>query len=140
MQHNALAHFEIPADDVERAIDFYTKTFGWKIEKFDMPANSSTGGEPYYGVHTTEVGEDNMPKHPGAINGGLMKRMQPGQMMTNYITVESIEQTLETVTENGGTVIMPKTAIAPGMGFIAMFKDPENNMMGLHEYEPGKGE
>jgi hypothetical protein len=38
-----------------------------------MPVDSSTGGEPYYGVVTTEVGKDNVPKNPGAISCGLMK-------------------------------------------------------------------
>lgn len=131
--NNAIVHFEIPADDVDRAIDFYKKTFGWKINKFDMPANSSTGGEPYYGVITAETDENNMAKVPGTINGGLMKRAHPGHVMTNYISVQSIDSALENVKENGGTIIMPKTEIAPGMGWIAMFKDPENNMMGLHE-------
>ena len=27
-----IAHFDIPADDTERAKDFYEKLFGWKIE------------------------------------------------------------------------------------------------------------
>lgn len=130
---NAIVHFEIPADDVERAKEFYTKTFGWKINKFEMPADSSTGGEPYYSVTTTETDEDHMVKTPGAINGGLMKRMKPGQVFTNYISVPSISSALEDITSNGGTVIMPRTEIAPGMGWIAMFKDTENNMMGLHE-------
>ena len=30
-------HFEIIAEDVEKAIEFYAKTFGWKIEKWDGP-------------------------------------------------------------------------------------------------------
>ena len=27
-------HFEIPADDGTRAVDFYKRVFGWKIEKY----------------------------------------------------------------------------------------------------------
>ncbi len=33
-----VCHFEIPADDVERAQKFYGELFGWKIEKFAGPA------------------------------------------------------------------------------------------------------
>lgn len=40
------------------------------------------------------------------------------------------------ITEQGGTLVMPKTEIAPGMGWIAMFQDPERNLMGLHELSP----
>ena len=32
-----VVHFEIPADDVERAQKFYGELFGWKIEKFAGP-------------------------------------------------------------------------------------------------------
>ena len=37
-----IVHFEIPADDVERAQKFYTEAFGWDIKKFDMPPSGST--------------------------------------------------------------------------------------------------
>lgn len=131
--HNPIVHFEIPADDVNRAMDFYKKTFGWEFNKFDMPANSSTGGEPYYGVITSEVDEKKMPTQPGTINGGLMKRANENHVLTNYIQVESIEEALEQVKANGGKVVMPKTEISPGMGWISMFMDTEGNMMGLHQ-------
>ena len=29
-----IVHFEIPADDVERAKKFYSDLFGWKMEKW----------------------------------------------------------------------------------------------------------
>lgn len=133
---NPIVHFEIPADDVERAIAFYTKTFGWQINKFDMPSSSSTGGDPYYGVITTELDDNKQPKTPGAINGGLMKRKAPGQPFMNYISVDSIDERLKEIKDNGGTIMLPKTEIAPNMGWIAAFQDPEGNMMGLHELAP----
>lgn len=135
MEHNknAIVHFELVADDVERVQEFYSKIFGWKFSKFDMPSDSSTGGEPYWGVHTAETDENHMIKYPGAINGGLMKRVNPGQVSMNYINVDSIDESLEMVKEMGGEVCMPKTEIAKDMGWIACFKDPENNMMGLHQ-------
>ena len=133
---NSIVHFEIPADDVDRAMDFYKKTFGWKFNEWPMPANSSTGGASYYGVTTVETDEQHMPKHAGAINGGLMKRSNENHVFTNYVQVEDIASMLETIAANGGSVVMPKTEIAPGMGWIAMFKDPEGNMMGLHQMSP----
>jgi len=137
MSKNPIVHFEIPADDVERAMSFYKKIFGWDFHKFDMPGSGSTEGEPYYGVMAADVGENKMPKNPGEINGGLMKRKHPNQVFMNYISVEEIDLALENVKANGGMVMMPKTEIAPGMGWIAIFKDPENNMMGLHQAPPG---
>jgi uncharacterized protein len=128
-----IVHFEIPADDMERAKAFYTNTFGWDIKKFDMPSTGSTGGDPYYIVHAAETDENNMVKTPGAINGGMMKRKAPGQPFMNYIAVDSIDEKLPQIKDAGGDIVLPKTEIAPNMGWIACFKDTEGNMMGLHE-------
>mgnify|MGYP001285309726 CR=1 FL=1 len=118
---NAVMHFEIPADDVARAKAFYEKTFGWKIKPFPMPP-----GQEYFGVTTKKKGE------PG-IDGGLMKRNMPGQPFTNYVTVKSIDAMTRAVQANGGVVVLPKQAIGQNMGWISAFKDPENNIIGLHE-------
>jgi len=44
---------------------------------------------------------------------------------------------LQDISINGGTIVMPKTEIAPAMGWIAMFKDTEDNLMGLYELTNG---
>jgi len=119
---NPIVHFEIPADDVARARAFYEGVFGWKIKQFPMPA----GGPEYYGVTTRKEGEV-------GINGGLMKRNMPGQPFANYIAVKSIDDFVGKIQTNGGSVVMPKQEIAPGMGSIAVFKDTEGNMMGLYQ-------
>jgi predicted enzyme related to lactoylglutathione lyase len=36
---NRVIHFELAADNPERAIAFYGKTFGWKMVKGDGPAD-----------------------------------------------------------------------------------------------------
>ena len=58
-------HFEIQADDLERAKAFYADVFGWTYEDYGQFT-----GSPYWGVHTGEPGE------PG-IDGGLMPRPAP---------------------------------------------------------------
>jgi predicted enzyme related to lactoylglutathione lyase len=124
---NPIVHFEIPADDVARAQTFYQNVFGWKIKQMPIPA----GGPEYYGVTTRKEGE-------AGINGGLMKRNMPGQPFANYVAVKSIDDFLSKVQANGGSVILPRQEIAPGMGSIAVFKDTEENMMGL--YQPSEQE
>lgn len=37
-----IVHFEIPADDVERARKFYSTLFGWKIEKAEVKVDADT--------------------------------------------------------------------------------------------------
>jgi predicted enzyme related to lactoylglutathione lyase len=122
---NPVVHFEIPADDVARAIAFYQNVFGWKIKQFSMPA----GAPEYYGVTTRNEGA------PG-INGGLMKRNMPGQPFCNYVDVKSIDDFVGKIQAAGGTVIMPKQEIGPGMGSFAVFQDTEGNMMGLYQAAP----
>src|SRR3989344_549635 len=124
---NSIVHFEIPADNVPRAKKFYEKTFSWKIEKFSAP------GMDYWMVRTTDVDKKMMPTKPGAINGGLMKRKNPGQPFMNYINVESIDAMLKTIKANGGKICLPKQEIGKGMGWIAAFQDTEGNLIGLHQ-------
>ena len=45
-----LAHFELPADDIERAKKFYTNLFGWKIEKWEGLVNNME----YWTINTTD--------------------------------------------------------------------------------------
>jgi uncharacterized protein len=120
----SVVHFEIPADDVARAKDFYGSIFGWQLQ--DMPEMD------YTIVQTTAVDENQMPTAPGAINGGLMRRS--GETPTPVITidVESIDRSLEQVEAAGGKVVRPRTEI-PGMGAFAYFTDPEGNTLGLWE-------
>lgn len=120
---NPIVHFEIPADDVARAKSFYGSIFGWKIEDWKDP----TGAMEYSMVYTRDA------KSGMGIDGGLMKRKDPAQPFMNYIHVDSIDATNARITAAGGTVRLPKTEIAPGMGWISAFQDPEGNLMGLHE-------
>jgi predicted enzyme related to lactoylglutathione lyase len=123
---NPITHFEIPADNVERAKKFYEKIFDWKIEKYDKD-------DDYWFVMTTEVGEDEWtPKEPGAINGGLVKRDKPNEPFINYITVDSIDTICKSIEKNGGKIIVPKTQMGE-WGWWATFKDTEGNIIGLYE-------
>lgn len=83
-------------------------------------------------ARTVEVGEDQMPKEPGAINGGLFQRPKEAPHPTLYIDVSSIEEALEGVKRAGGKVVTPKTPI-PGMGAYARIADTEGNVIGLFQ-------
>jgi uncharacterized protein len=122
-----VVHFEIPADDLDRAKSFYGSVFGWDLQTMPMP-----GGE-YTSVMTTAVdSETQMPTEPGAINGGMMVRddRTPSPVIT--IDVDAIDDALGKVESEGGSTVTPRTEI-PGMGAFAYFKDSEGNVMGLWE-------
>ncbi|HEY5906373.1 MAG TPA: VOC family protein [Actinomycetota bacterium] len=121
-----VVHFEIPADDVERAKSFYGSVFEWDLNTMQMDE-----GE-YTIATTTPVDESMMPTEPGGINGGLMRRSDETPSPVITIDVDDIEQSLKNVEAAGGTTVTPRTPI-PGMGAFGYFKDPEGNVMGLWE-------
>ncbi|MEW9870468.1 VOC family protein [Arthrobacter sp. HS15c] len=126
-----VVHFEIPADDQDRATNFYKEAFGWNI--VPMPEMN------YNAVTTTPTDEaTGRPHEPGAINGGLISR--EGDLTTPVITVDvaDIDATLKTVEQLGGSVVLPKSII-PDMGSYAYFRDTEGNVMGLWENPPAGG-
>lgn len=120
-------HFEIPADDIARAKNFYGSSFGWQLD--DMQ-----GGMDYTIVRTVEVDDQQMPKEPGAINGGMVKRSSDTPSPVITINVDSIDDSLRKVEAGGGSVVRSRQAI-PGVGAFAYFKDTEGNVMGLWENE-----
>lgn len=119
-----VVHFEIPADDVERAKKFYGSIFGWEAD--DVP------GMDYTMVRTVAVDERQMPTEPGAINGGMMKRGPDTPSPVLVIDVDAIDEALGRIEQQGGAVVRPRTEI-PGMGAFAYFKDLDGNVLGLFE-------
>jgi uncharacterized protein len=114
---NPIVHFEIPADDVPRAIKFYEEALGWKI---------SDPWKMDYWLVETKDGDL-------GINGGLLPRKNPGQPFMNYIAVDSIDDACAKVEAAGGLIVLPKMEIGEGMGFIAAFRDTEGNLLGFHQ-------
>jgi predicted enzyme related to lactoylglutathione lyase len=120
-----VVHFEIHADNPERAIAFYQGVFGWQFQKW--------GGPMDYWLIVT--GSD---LEPG-INGGLMRRMGPppseGQPVNAYactIQVSALDEYVSKVTAAGGILVVPKMAI-PGVGWLFYCKDTEGNIVGVHQ-------
>ena len=112
-------HFEIEAEKPEQLAQFYEKVFSWKFEKW-------TGPMDYWMIMTGE-------NEPG-IDGGLLKRTETSQPV-NTIGVSSVDEYLEKIEENKGIVVVPKKAIL-GVGWTALFKDPEGNIFGLMDEDP----
>ena len=114
-------HFEIQADNPERAISFYKGLFGWEFTKWDGP-------QAYWVIKT---GPDSQP----GINGGLLPRRGAidGQAVIAYVcTVDtpSLDQSVKKAQAAGGTQVVPKMPI-PGVGWLAYCKDTEGNIFGL---------
>ena len=122
-----IVHFDLPADDTERAKIFYSSLFGWTFEPWTF--EQSPGYTDYYFIATTD--NDGSP----GVGGGLGKRGAPDQKIVNYIDVSSIDFTLEEVVRLGGKVLVPKTAVEK-YGYMAVCEDTEGNSFGLWEENP----
>jgi uncharacterized protein len=115
-----VVHFELAADDPTRAVDFYSKVFGWQIQKWEGP-------QDYWLIQTGEDGQ------PG-INGGLMRRNGPANCV-NTVEVPSVDEFIAKIADHGGTVAMPKMAV-PGVGWLAYCLDTEGNRFGIMQADP----
>jgi len=116
-----VVHFEIHAENPERAAAFYRKVFDWQITKWDGPAE--------YWLITT--GPDSEP----GINGAILPRQGSinGDSVIAYvctIDVANIDEAIANARAQGGTEALPKMAV-PGVGWLAYFKDTEGNIFGI---------
>ena len=123
---DSVVHFEIPADDMTRANNFYNSVFGWNIEKAPIPDME------YYMAFTATVDALGKTNQPGAINGGMMPRNFPGEYPVLVINVASIEDAIAKVEKAGGTVVMPIMPIGD-FGRYARVTDTEGNTIGIWE-------
>ena len=104
-----IAWFEIPAEDTERARNFYGRLFGWQFQPFD--------GEDY---HMTYEG-----------GGAIVKaRVEAGP--TVYFGTVDIDAAIARVRDLGGEAA-EKQEIA-GVGSYAQCTDTEGNPFGLYQH------
>jgi predicted enzyme related to lactoylglutathione lyase len=116
-----VVHFDIYADNPERAVKFYTEVFGWKITRWEGPLE--------YWLAMTG------PDDKSGINGGIGRREDPADRTINTIDVPSVDDFAAMISGAGGKVLVPKVAI-PGVGWLAMCLDTEGNKFGLMENDP----
>ena len=117
-----VVHFEIPVDNLERAQKFYKNAFNWMLNPVPQLNYTILG--------TTEVDEMQMPKEPGAINGGMMQRSNSIKCPVITIGVENMDEAIKKVESLGGKIVSGKVEV-PNMGFNAYFMDTEGNVLGL---------
>jgi uncharacterized protein len=114
--------FEIPVNELDRSIAFYQAVFDTQLDRMSMfdqdMAFFKTGNEQ-------------------SVNGALVKA--DGYVPTNAAGAivymnggADLAVPLAKVTDAGGKILIPKTALPPGMGFFAHFEDTEGNRVGLY--------
>ncbi len=111
-----VVHFEITADDPERASEFYRRSFGWTITNW--------GGPIDYRLVSSGDG-------PG-IDGAITTRMH-GQSVINTVQVDGkLEDAIARVVAAGGVQVGDINPI-PGVGRFTYARDTEGNVLGILE-------
>lgn len=112
-----ICYIEMPATDIARSADFYSKVFGWKIRR-------RGDGNMAFDDGVGEVSGTWVRGRPPATTPGLLV----------YVMVDSVAATLEAVVAHGGEIVQPIGADAPEI--TARFRDPGGNVIGLYQ-QPG---
>ncbi|MET3194579.1 VOC family protein [Gottfriedia sp. OAE603] len=113
--------FEFQVPNPVEAIEFYSKSFGWTFEKM-------TGPVDYWFITTGESQRQ-------GIDGGMMKSPDGATRTTNSIEVPSVDEYIKKVINNGGQIVVPKTAM-PNMGYFAYCLDNQGLLFGVSEVNP----
>lgn len=122
-----VVHFEVHAENPDRAAQFYSELFGWQFQKWAGPIE--------YWMIITGAGNE-------GINGGLIRRHgagpPPGQPLNAFsctVDVADLDASLAKSLTLGATVALPKMAV-PGVGWLAYIHDTEGNVLGMMQNDP----
>jgi uncharacterized protein len=104
-------HFELPAEDRQRAEAFYGTLFGWNFEDVE--------GMDYTLVNTGD-----------GLNGGIIKRTEDTPGILNYIDVPDVAAFVAKAERLGAQVVRGRSPV-PSIGWFAILKDTEGNTFAL---------
>jgi predicted enzyme related to lactoylglutathione lyase len=114
-----ICYVEIPAVEIQRSADFYTKVFAWKTRQRGDGALAFDDGVGQ--VSGTWV----LGRKPMAEVGLLL-----------YIMVDDAKATVDAVRAAGGEIVQPLGADAPEI--TARFRDPGGNIVGIYQQPAGR--
>ncbi len=119
---NAINWFEIPVNDMERAVKFYETIFEIKMEPMEMPECLMT-------MFPSDSSKN-------LISGALVKHpaYEPSAKGTvvYFNANPDLQLVLDRVEKAGGKISIPKTLINPEIGYFAFILDTEGNSVALH--------
>lgn len=115
-----IVHIEFKSANFTRTAEFYARLFDWQTEQNGSGSYMKLGGPSSGGSST------------GWIRADLIQA--PGPVA--YLAVEDLEKTLQAVEEAGGRVLVRSQPFAGG-GEVALFADPDGNVLGLWRRKGG---
>ena len=118
---NPISWFEVPVNDMDRAIKFYNGVFAWELKVIDAgPLQMAwfPSDDNEYGAGGSLV---------------LNEHYAPGSVgILVYFQCDDVEKTLAKVDLAGGKVILEKKLIAPDIGYMGAAIDSEGNRIAFH--------
>jgi uncharacterized protein len=119
-KNGKICYLEIPVTDIERSVRFYQAVFGWHVR------HRGDGATAF---------DDSVGEVSGAWVTGRPSSPGPGLLL--YVMVDSAAAASKAVTANGGRIVQP-------LGFhphelIALFADPDGNVLGLYQEPASSG-
>ena len=131
---NPVVHFEMPAENKDRMVDFYTNVFGWEANKLGPDMGN------YVIVKTTKVDEKGFPKQPGIRNGGFFEKSEKNYLPSVVIAVDDIYESMKNVEKEGGKIAggskPGEPDNIPGVGLYIAIIDTEGNRVGMLQPNP----
>ncbi len=138
---NPVTHFEMGYNDRDRMKSFYEKAFGWKMQQLGPEMGN------YVVAQTSETDENGMVKTPGTINGGFYQKTENplSHAPSVVIAVQNIQNAIEAVKTNGGTILGAMDAsgkqtmephMIPGIGLWISIQDTEGNRISILQPNP----
>jgi predicted enzyme related to lactoylglutathione lyase len=116
MSRPTRSHLEIPVADVLESATFYERVFGWETR--DQDTDHAGFVDPGAGLAGTWVAQ------PAG---------RAGDEVLFDLHVEDIEGTMARVWGHGGEVVEPPHLDAEGGQWVAAFRDPAGNLIGLYQ-------
>ncbi len=120
-----IVHVEIPATDRATLSEFYKSVFDWTWNhdtNFDyLQFNPGSGADGAFVGNQSAAGDEF-----GWAGAG------PNSPIV-YFGTDDVNGDIAKIEAAGGQVLMPPMEI-PGVGWMALFRDPSGNHMGLFQY------
>ncbi len=118
---NIGTYFEIPVEDLERAMKFYSAVFECDFIKDNIHGNEMAFF-PF---------DDKNQGITGALaKGEIYKPSISGSLI--YLSTLNLDKTIQKIIEIGGEILFPKNEVT-GYGWVAEFKDSEGNRVALFQ-------
>lgn len=114
MPNGKICYIELPSTDIQASAAFYSNVFGWEIRKRGDGATAFDDAV-------------------GGVSGTWRTDRKPSSDvgMLTYIMVDSVADTLDKISANGGEVVQQIGGDAPEI--TARFRDPGGNIIGLYQ-------